>query len=96
MDRNNSGVGVLDKAVSILATLESGPHSLAELVAAVGVDHPEEIRPFHIYRRISEVSVASFSELWPPPVAGSFINGDVDERYANSWACAQADRFGSG
>jgi len=36
----NSGVGVLDKAVSILATLESGPHSLAELVAATGIARP--------------------------------------------------------
>ena len=40
MDRKNSGVGVLDKAVAILATLESGPHSLAELVAATGIARP--------------------------------------------------------
>ena len=40
MDKKNSGVGVLDKAVSILATLESGPHSLAELVAATGIARP--------------------------------------------------------
>jgi len=40
VDTNNSGVGVLDKAVAILATLESGPHSLAELVAATGIARP--------------------------------------------------------
>ena len=40
MDRKNSGVGVLDKAVSILTTLESGPHSLAQLVAATGIARP--------------------------------------------------------
>lgn len=40
MDRNNSGVGVLDKAVAILTTLESGPHSLAQLVAATGIARP--------------------------------------------------------
>ena len=40
MDKKNSGVGVLDKAVTILATLESGPHSLAELVAATGIARP--------------------------------------------------------
>ena len=40
MDKKNSGVGVLDKAVSILTTLESGPHSLAELVAATGISRP--------------------------------------------------------
>ncbi len=40
MDRKNSGVGVLDKAVAILTTLESGPHSLAQLVAATGIARP--------------------------------------------------------
>ena len=40
MDKKNSGVGVLDKAVAILTTLESGPHSLAQLVAATGISRP--------------------------------------------------------
>jgi DNA-binding IclR family transcriptional regulator len=40
MDRKNSGVGVLDKAVSILAALEAGPQSLAELVATTGIARP--------------------------------------------------------
>jgi DNA-binding IclR family transcriptional regulator len=40
VDSKNSGVGVLDKAVSILAALESGPHSLAELVAVTGIARP--------------------------------------------------------
>ncbi len=40
MDKKNSGVGVLDKAVRILAVLESGPHSLAELVTATGIARP--------------------------------------------------------
>jgi hypothetical protein len=39
VDNNNSGVGVLDKAVAILTTLESGPHSLAELVAATVTEY---------------------------------------------------------
>ena len=33
---NSSGVGVLDKSVAVLTTLESGPASLAQLVAAGG------------------------------------------------------------
>jgi len=40
MDRKNSGVGVLDKAVRILGVLESGPHSLSELVAATKIARP--------------------------------------------------------
>jgi len=40
MDKKNSGVGVLDKAVKILSVLESGPHSLSELVAATKISRP--------------------------------------------------------
>jgi len=40
VNKKNSGVGVLDKAVAILSTLEAGPHSLAELVAATGIARP--------------------------------------------------------
>jgi DNA-binding IclR family transcriptional regulator len=35
-----SGVGVLDKAVAVLAAVEAGPRSLAELVEVTGVARP--------------------------------------------------------
>ncbi|MER6302556.1 IclR family transcriptional regulator [Kitasatospora sp. NPDC001539] len=38
--QNTSGVGVLDKVTSILGTLESGPTTLAGLVAATGMARP--------------------------------------------------------
>jgi DNA-binding IclR family transcriptional regulator len=37
---NSSGVGVLDKTVSVLNALESGPASLAQLVAGTGLARP--------------------------------------------------------
>lgn len=37
---NSSGVGVLDKAVAVLAAVESGPATLAQLVAATGLARP--------------------------------------------------------
>src|SRR6202451_993496 len=37
---NSSGVGVLDKAVSVLAAVETGPATLAQLVAATGLARP--------------------------------------------------------
>ena len=37
---NSSGVGVLDKTVAVLTTLESGPASLAQLVTATGLARP--------------------------------------------------------
>jgi len=37
---NSSGVGVLDKAVTVLAATESGPATLAQLVQATGLARP--------------------------------------------------------
>jgi DNA-binding IclR family transcriptional regulator len=37
---NSSGVGVLDKAVSVLAAAEAGPATLAQLVKATGLARP--------------------------------------------------------
>src|SRR5258708_9002210 len=37
---SSSGVGVLDKAVSVLAATESGPATLAQLVQATGLARP--------------------------------------------------------
>src|ERR1700751_245534 len=37
---NSSGVGVLDKTVCVLAALENGPASLAQLVKATGLARP--------------------------------------------------------
>lgn len=63
MDKKNSGVGVLDKVVKILATLESGPHSLSELVAATGIARPTAHRlavALEFHRLVSRDFVGRF------------------------------------
>ena len=81
MDRKNSGVGVLDKAVAILTTLESGPHSLAELVAATGISRPTAHR----------LAVAlEFHRLVTRDLNGRFVLGP---RSAELAAAAGEDRL---
>ena len=81
MDKKNSGVGVLDKAVRILATLESGPHSLSELVAATGIARPTAHR----------LAVAlEFHRLVSRDFAGRFVLGARSSELA---AAAGEDRL---
>ena len=81
MNRNNSGVGVLDKAVAILSTLEAGPHSLAELVAATGIARPTAHR----------LAVAlEFHRLVARDLTGRFVLGP---RSAELGAAAGEDRL---
>ena len=81
MNTKNSGVGVLDKAVSILSTLEAGPHSLAELVAATGIARPTAHR----------LAVAlEFHRLVARDLTGRFVLGP---RSAELGAAAGEDRL---
>jgi len=67
--------------------------SLAELVAAAGLDHPTELSPAHFSRRVSQNEVKSFAELYPPLQPGELIAGTGDKRYAGAWAMASAREF---
>ena len=79
--RDTSGVGVLDKAVSVLAAVESGPATLAQLVAATGLARPTTHR----------IAVAlEHHRLLARDVQGRFVLGP---RVAELAAAAGEDRL---
>lgn len=68
-------------------------HALAELIAAAGLDHPEEIRPIHFSHRASGNDVQSFARLYPPLRPGELIDGTQDVRFREAWTMARAETF---
>jgi len=66
---------------------------LSELLAAAGLDHPQEIKPFHFSQRISTTEVASFTRLYPELRPGELLDGTSDPRFREAWAMARADSF---
>src|ERR1700739_5051477 len=78
---STSGVGVLDKAVWVLAAVESGPATLAQLVSATGLARPTTHR----------IAVAlEHHRLLARDVQGRFILGS---RVAELASAAGADRL---
>jgi glutamate synthase domain-containing protein 2 len=72
-------------------------HALAELIAAAGLDHPQQIRAIHFSQRTSTTEVQSFARLYPSLRPGELIDGTSDPRFREAWAMARADSFsGSG
>ena len=67
--------------------------ALEEVLAAAGLQHPREIRPIHISRRISGREVATFADLYPALQPGELLRGTSDRRYAKAWAAAHAGSF---
>ncbi len=68
-------------------------HALAELLAAAGLDHPQQIRPIHFSQRTSTTEVLPFAKLYPSLRPGELIDGTSDPRFREAWAMARADSF---
>jgi len=68
-------------------------HALAELLAAAGLEHPQQIRSIHFSQRTSTTEVQSFARLYPSLRPGELIDGTGDLRFREAWAMARADTF---
>src|SRR3954469_9379369 len=68
-------------------------HALTELLAAAGLEHPQEIRSVHFSQRSSTTEVQSFARLYPSLRPGELLEGTEDPRFRDPWAMARADTF---
>jgi glutamate synthase domain-containing protein 2 len=84
---------VPDKAERVYNFHRATIESLAELVAAAGLDHPTQFAPAHFSRRVSQHEVKSFAELYPPLSPGELLTGSSDKRYQMAWDMASAEEF---
>ncbi len=67
--------------------------ALAELLAAAGLEHPQQLRPIHFSQRTSTTEVCTFAQLYPALQPGELINGTDDVRFRDAWRMAQAEWF---
>ncbi|MFO1028192.1 MAG: FMN-binding glutamate synthase family protein [Acetobacteraceae bacterium] len=84
---------VADKAPRVHNFHANTLEALAELVAAAGLDHPAQLRPEHVFRRVTAQDVASFAALYPTLQPGELLDGTTDERFRDAWAMARPDSF---
>jgi glutamate synthase domain-containing protein 2 len=68
-------------------------HSLTELIAAAGLEHPQQLRPIHFSQRTSTAEVSSFARLYPALRPGELLDGTDDPRFRDAWRMAQAETF---
>jgi glutamate synthase domain-containing protein 2 len=84
---------VPDKLERVANFHASTMHSLIELTAAAGLDHPNEFQPMHFSRRVSAREVMTFEELYPPLGRGELLRGTSDPRFRDAWDMASATSF---
>jgi glutamate synthase domain-containing protein 2 len=84
---------VSDKAERVHGFHRNTVGAVAEMIAAAGVDHPSEIGPDKVYRRVSHVDVLRLDEIHPPFESGALLDGSAPARFQRYWDEATAASF---
>ena len=84
---------VPDKAQRVANFHRETLHTLAELVAAAGLDHPREFGPHHFMRRAAPDRVVSFAEMYRILRPGELLTGTDHPQFRHAWAIASSETF---
>ena len=85
---------VPEKAERVFNFHRNTLHALAEMLAAAGLDHPSQIGPHHLVRRVSQTEVRLFSQLHTFLAERELLSGSCHSSfYKNVWDIARADSF---
>ena len=64
-----------------------------ELLGAAGLEHPDQLRPWHINRRISPTRVQTYEDIYRYIAPGSLLDDAPPAAYARYMEAASADHF---
>ena len=85
---------VEDKAQRVCNFHRNTLRALSEMIAAAGLEHPSQVRPHHLVRRVSDAEVRLFSQLHVFLEPGELLDGKSNrDFYSQAWQLARADSF---
>ncbi len=67
--------------------------TLAELLAAAGLDHPAELTPGHILKRTAPGQLETFEQAYDFLEPGELLSGVRDPLLRDAWSKARSDAF---
>ena len=92
--KRQQALDVETKAMRVFRFHQNTLRALKELLAAAGLNHPEELGPEHIISRVSPTEVRSFSSLYNYLEPGALLQGAPDHAvFDEFWEAANADAF---
>jgi len=88
------GLHVAGKAERVERYHEGTVEGFLELLAAMGLRHPAELGPGHVFRRISNTQVSCFREIYDFMTDGQMLLDDhVPVEFSQEWEAANPDRW---
>ncbi|RZA19739.1 MAG: FMN-binding glutamate synthase family protein [Lysobacteraceae bacterium] len=85
---------VADKASRVAEFHDNTLHALRDLLCAAGLEHPDQLGPEHILRRVSATEVRSLGALYRFIKPGDLLSGIPDHAvFQDFWQAARSDAF---
>ena len=84
---------VSDKSGRVYEYQKRTVRSLRKLIGAAGFENPHDLRPWHIYRRVSHTEVMHFGQIYPQLEPGALLGDEAQEGFGRPWFQANADSF---
>lgn len=89
------GLHVPSKAERVQRFHQATIHAFLEMLAAMGLEDPADLRPHHIYHRVGNLEVRSLAEIYQFLEPGQLLDDDVpDCVLGREWREARADGWG--
>jgi hypothetical protein len=86
------GLVIPVKAERVLHFQRATVHAFMELIHAAGIDHPDDLRPHHVHRRISRTETRTYEELFHYLSEGELLS-NCPHDFLQDWERASADAF---
>ena len=90
LDKAGDEAAECDRVVLTRSRARNG-YALSELLAAAGLEHPQQLRLIQFSQRSSTNDTLTFAKLYPPLRPGELIDGTSDPRFRDAWVMARAD-----
>ena len=90
-----AGLVPADKRVRVANFHGATITSLCEMLGAIGLERPEDLRPWHIMHRTSETETKHYGELYEFLEEGELLSEPLPASYRRACNAASADSFAS-
>jgi len=87
------GLVVADKRHRVANFHKNTLKSFLEMVGALGLDDPSDLRPAHLMRRVSVVEVKTFDKIYDYLAPGQLLTAQIPASYKTYWDMADPERF---
>jgi glutamate synthase domain-containing protein 2 len=91
--RRQAALSVPDKAERVYNFHRLTLKALSDMLAAAGLQHPNELLPQHLERRVSATEIRQFDQLHTFLQPRALVDGLVEGFYADNWRRASSSSF---